>query len=191
MKKVRICIVGGCGNRHEARGYCRQHYRRHKLYGSPNISKNGKPLAFIKQTLNMNTDECIEWKYCMYPYGYGQVSTSKGKHEAAHRVALKLKIGNPPDNKPLALHSCHNPKCINWKHLRWGDSSDNMKDMVLAGRSNRGTDVNTAKLNESTVIEIFNASGTCTELGKKFNISRAVINKIKNKKSWKHVTVDL
>lgn len=33
--KERICIVEGCGQKHDAKGYCRKHYYRWKTYGDP------------------------------------------------------------------------------------------------------------------------------------------------------------
>lgn len=73
------------------------------------------------------------------PLGYGMV-WYLGRMRLAHRVSCELAHGPAPEDKPLALHRCDNPPCIEPSHLYWGDYSDNMKDRVQ-----RGLDHNTSK----------------------------------------------
>ncbi len=61
---------------------------------------------------------------------------------AAHRMVLWL-LGSPPQNVPThrvdkhrsgmqrlhAMHMCHNPACVNVRHLRWGTASQNRNGM--------------------------------------------------------------
>ena len=41
----KICLISGCGRKHEARGYCRNHYRRFRMYGDPLVVK--QPLSKV------------------------------------------------------------------------------------------------------------------------------------------------
>jgi hypothetical protein len=43
---VRACNVEGCVRRHYARGYCRTHYIRNRLYGSPLGQSDRSPVRF-------------------------------------------------------------------------------------------------------------------------------------------------
>lgn len=46
--------------------------------------------------------------------------------ELAHRLVLFSIHGPPPDEDTReAMHTCHNPGCLNPHHLVWGSSKDN------------------------------------------------------------------
>lgn len=54
-----------------------------------------------------------------------------GQPRYAARVILAL--GTPaPKHSSYALHSCHNPACINPAHLRWGTAKENADDRSAA-----------------------------------------------------------
>lgn len=54
----------------------------------------------------------------------------------AHRVAWALHNGREPALH--ILHSCDNPPCCNWRHLREGTPLDNVHDMIERGRRWQG-----------------------------------------------------
>ena len=64
--------------------------------------------------------------------GYPMVSWN-GKANTFGRLILELHSG-PPNGRQM-LHSCHDPRCVEITHLRWGNMRENSKDMVLAGRA--------------------------------------------------------
>lgn len=70
-------------------------------------------------------------------HGYGAFAI-KSKRHGAHKVSFLLNGGVLTEEKPWALHSCHNPRCVNPAHLKAGDRQDNADDMVLAGRQCKG-----------------------------------------------------
>lgn len=71
--------------------------------------------------------ECWEWKAGISGTGYGAFWHA-GKTLKAHRVALELS-GAGNGNGLLCTHSCDNRKCCNPAHLKWGTSTDNVREM--------------------------------------------------------------
>ena len=51
-----------------------------------------------------------------------------------HRMACYLAHGPSPEGRPLALHTCHRPNCLNPAHLYWGSASHNQLDAYLRER---------------------------------------------------------
>lgn len=90
--------------------------------------------AFAGKFEQRGEDECWPW-LASYAGKYGKLREPgrQGRTLGAHVVALMLKTGEAANGR-LALHSCDNPCCVNGKHLRWGDHSDNARDAVARGR---------------------------------------------------------
>lgn len=79
-------------------------------------------------------DSCVDHGKNGSAAGYAQRMV-KYKNYYLHRIALATKLGVEVwDLTGLALHRCHNPRCINPDHLYLGTQQDNMDDKVLAGR---------------------------------------------------------
>lgn len=81
------------------------------------------------------TDECIEWPYSLTPNGYTR-TVYNGVRTSAHRVTLELAGGPPPTPEHFAAHApliCHNPKCVNPRHLRWATPKENVHDKAIDG----------------------------------------------------------
>lgn len=91
-----------------------------------------------------------------------------------HSVSLKSIDGL------FVRHMCNNPRCINPEHLLTGSHRDNMKDMVVSGRSLRGTRSHTAKLDEekAELIRQDYKSGMMSQraLASKYGVSQSTIN---------------
>jgi hypothetical protein len=93
---------------------------------------------------------CHEWQGSR-TNGYGQM-TVDGCTIRAHRLALELAHGAgfllsscghvPGAFRPLVLHTCDNPPCVNWHHLFVGTSLDNSRDCVTRGGRRRGIEKN-------------------------------------------------
>lgn len=73
--------------------------------------------------------QCTQWLASCTSSGYPQLKY-RGHTISAHRLACWLAHGDPPPDKPLALHGCGNKWCTNPRHLRWGDWRDNYYDWV-------------------------------------------------------------
>lgn len=75
--------------------------------------------------------KCWEWTGTRSDDGYGKMSQKWAKQLGsfgAHRYSLVLHLGPPPEEKPLACHTCDNPPCVNPEHLYWGSALDNSRD---------------------------------------------------------------
>jgi hypothetical protein len=91
-----------------------------------------------------------------------------------HRYSLGLAVGPPPDGKPLALHSCHNPRCVNPLHLRWGNHTDNNREREDCGRGRK------SRMSLDQVIMLSNVRGKerqilAVSFGISYGQSRALV----------------
>lgn len=136
-------------------------------------------------------DECWPWTAGRFawPANYGAIWRD-GRTQKAHRWALILTGGEPPADKPKAIHSCDNPPCCNPNHLRWGTVKENAGDMMQRGRWDggwrNGERHANAKLTDAEVAEIrtLSAAGiTGKALAAQFGVCRGNISLIINHKS--------
>lgn len=134
---------------------------------------------------------CWLWTGCKHHSGYGLLKI-KGIMTGAHKASYEINIREVPTGLNV-LHKCDNKLCVNPKHLFVGTEKDNMDDKVSKGRQTKGTEVNTAVLDETTVRLIrkiyipgdrkFGANA----LARRFNVSRFTTYAIVNWLSWKHL----
>ena len=104
----------------------------------------------------------------------------------AHRFSWMLANGQIP-NGLFVMHKCDVPLCVNPHHLFTGTAGDNNRDAMRKGRITKGENVNTAKLTEDQVVEIYHSPGGFTELGRAYDVCATTIMKIKRGLSWKHL----
>ena len=81
---------------------------------------------------------CVESKYKVDALsGYGRCGVNRfgKKIYLAHVLAWVDANGRLPAEGMQINHTCHNRACINPEHLYEGTQTDNMRDMVEAGRS--------------------------------------------------------
>lgn len=100
-----------------------------------------------------------------------------------------LEYGSLPPDKPHILHTCDNPPCVNFRHLRPGTQSDNVRDMIQRGRKNpaRGEQHGMSKLTEKAVLQIRQALALGerqTEIAKRHEASKHTIHLISERKVW-------
>ena len=150
---------------------------------------NGEPLKYFNECMKLDTDDCIEWKYGVTA-GYGIV-WFEGKSIRANRLSLIQTVGEPPKGRPFALHSCHNRACFNSRHLRWGSHTDNMRDKVKDGTSDRGENSYKSKLTEKQVLDIRKDTRPNQEIANDYGASRQTIYKIKTGNTWAWLTNNL
>jgi hypothetical protein len=118
-------------------------------------ARRGEAPRFLEEALSQETDACIEWPFALRN-GYGVIkSQDRGRMVEVHALVCERTYGPRPEGL-MALHGpCHNPTCLNKRHLRWGTAEENHgPDRVRDGTSNRGERHGFAKLTEREVREI-------------------------------------
>lgn len=191
-KPYKACRVPGCNSdanqKGAARGYCRNHYHRLRIHGDPlggRVSK-GTTEAWLREHTSFSGDGCLKWPFATNQQGYG-VATCGGKVMSASRAMCMLAHGEPPGDRPHAAHQCHNPVCVNPRHLRWESQKENIGD----GRRENGTirsgeNCNLTKITEPMVREIRALNGKLfqREIAQRFGITQTNVSLIVRRKSW-------
>jgi len=167
----------------------------------PKMTDEELNIWFNNQKIEDEND-CWNWSGVIN-HGYGRVSI-KAKRVLVHRYSLQLYLGRPIPQNLEVRHMCHNTKCFNPLHLKEGTHSENMRDMVEAGRQAKGLFLSTkligikrnsargekngrAKLNSIQVLELRSLLPTKkdSELAKMFNVTKTTISYIRLGKTWK------
>jgi hypothetical protein len=141
---------------------------------------------FLERVEVITESGCWLWMGPVMKNGYGVVSRSPIKSRLAHRVAYALFKGHVPSNL-CVLHSCDVPSCVNPNHLWLGTQLENIFDSLNKGRHAKGSEYESAKLNEQAVREIRSSKLRGCELAKKYGVSQSVISTIRSRTVWKHV----
>lgn len=124
-------------------------------------------------------DECIFWPFSKQPSGYGKFKKNR-KMFIAHRFVLQ-KISGEDGLGLDACHKCHNPSCVNPKHLYWGTRSKNMQDRIENG---------TVTFTKEEIIEIRRDKRSNVDIAKDHNVHDTTISAIKTGKYYKYVYED-
>ena len=132
-------------------------------------------------------NECWLWTASVDSAGYGRFSVSK-VIRGAHRIALILETGPPPNSEVFAIHSCDNKRCVNPLHLRWGTHLENVEEAVLRSRFRRGEAHHRSKLTADDVRYIRASTERLANLSIRFGVEPSGLCLIKQRKAWKHVT---
>lgn len=190
------CVIPECPKPAWSRGWCRMHYMRWWEHGSPYTvlvkqTAAGVPESFLTKVLRYKGDECKPWPYAKNNMGYAQIV--RGKKYLVSRLVCEAINGPPPSPRHQAAHSCGNGHlgCVTPKHLRWATMLENAADMVLHGRSTRGTKSAMAKLTENQALEVYRRACNGESqpiIAKEFGIAQTMVSKIKRGKSWGWLT---
>jgi hypothetical protein len=151
---------------------------------------HGEPRAFLRAAVESQTNECIVWKFSKASAGYGTIFFG-GRYHNVHRLALQMAIGDPSHPNLVAAHApgiCHNPSCINPRHLRWATDEENAADRIIDGTENRGSRQHHAKLTEEQALRIFDDQRPRDTIAAEFGVSRRCVGAIKTGSSWAWLT---
>lgn len=127
-------------------------------------------------------------------HGYIKVTLRKNgikKNKFMHCLIAESFLGIKQDGMEVC-HNDGNRKNNRLDNLRYGTRSDNTKDAIKHGThftpfSKKGSERSYAKINEQIAKYIKESKDSSGVLAKKFNVSRALISNVRNKKSWVHV----
>jgi hypothetical protein len=151
------------------------------------MTKHGLPMAWLKEHLSYEADDCVAWPFTKTTQGYARV-WHNGKMYPAYRLMCELANGAPATQFLDAAHSCGNGHlgCMNPKHLRWATKSENQMDRVKHGTSNRGERCAAAKLTALDVEAIREMAPFVVHarLCEFYGISAAQISRIVNGTRW-------
>ena len=153
----------------------------------------GHNFDFVDDALWSDTDDCILWPFYVSKAGYAAISI-KGVRIGAHRYICEKVHGPAPDGRRShAAHSCGNRLCLNPRHLRWLTAKENIDEKVVHGREARGVKNPQAKLTEDQVREIMSLRGALFQgqIANRMGVTRSVVNRIQNRKIWRHITETL
>lgn len=146
----------------------------------------------MKQTLEQRfwskvqkaPDGCWVWTGAK-TYGYGVLGIDS-RNRRAHRVSFELANGPIPAGL-FVCHRCDNPPCVRPDHLFLGTNRDNSQDKIAKGRQPYGSEVHTAKLRETQVVEIrlaLIAGVQGATLARQYGVSESTLHYIKHGKRW-------
>ena len=144
---------------------------------------------FWKYVDKKTEDECWKWIGATLKNNYG-VFWDGNKYVKAHRFSYILAYGSIPNDKPIIMHACNNPSCVNPKHLVAGTQKDNIQQMYDENRDNlpRGENQYNSKKKLKEIEEIrkkySTGKYTYITLSKEHNISTAQIKRIVNNRQW-------
>lgn len=134
------------------------------------------------------TDACIEWPFALAPNGYPRIVHPSYETHLVHRIVLTACGGEPPAATSMAAHkptTCHNPGCVNPRHLRWASNTENQQDRVRDNTSNRGRG---SQLTKQHVLTIARSRSRSVALGDQFGISRQAVADIRSGRTWAWLT---
>lgn len=151
------------------------------------------PLAerFWQKVDKRGPDDCWMWLGAKVG-GYGTIWNGK-KVIGAHRASLILDGRDP--GLLDALHSCHNPSCVNPSHLRPGTEKENAQDAIKARRfvhrhpgfGEKNVNAVLTEMDVRMIRDQYTKGTTLGELGRQYNVSRGAIAKCVHHKTWKNV----
>lgn len=125
-----------------------------------------------------------------FVHGYPKVTiqvNGRAKNFTIHRLMAIAFIGPPPSPRSEVRHRDGVRSNCRLGNLRWGTRLENQADKVAHGNSCRGTENVGAKLTSSAVIEIRSSSLSNTELSKIHRVTRTVIRRVREMKSYLNV----
>jgi hypothetical protein len=138
-----------------------------------------------RKTIPVPECGCLLWLGATVKGGYGKTSR-KGRTLIAHRAIWEAKHGPIPEGKILC-HSCDVPLCVNVDHLFLGTHQDNAADKVTKNRQAKGRQIYQTVLDEETVRQLRQATGTYASIAREFGLREGNVRLVLRKETWRHV----
>lgn len=119
------CEVIWCNRRHRSKGLCGMHYGRMRASGTLEAGAYRRTFEQVFEGKLSRQGDCLVWTGLRNPQGYGQVSW-RGKTLSAHRFMWEKHNGPIPEGIEID-HICHNPPCVELKHIRLATRKENAR----------------------------------------------------------------
>ena len=132
-----------------------------------------------------DTDDCIVWQGAT-SRGYARTEFNGRMRSVAHLV-LELTSRPRPTPGHQACHLavvCHQPLCINPRHLRWDTRVGNWADRIADGTHVRGVRNGQARLTESDVHAIRADGRSQRIIAADYCVHLRTIADIKTRRNW-------
>lgn len=190
------CIVDGCernasGKSGGKAGLCSMHYKRKLKHGDPLFKwqKESPAIDWINKHKNWSEDECLVWPFHIGRDGYGRAHHPERKHlSTASHIMCELAHGPRPSSRHEAAHSCGrgNQGCVNPMHLYWATPTENQRDRVSHGTSNRGEQQWRARITADDVraIRAMSAASRVCDIAMAFGLHQSYVSQIIHRKRW-------
>lgn len=118
--------------------------------------------------------------------GYPMFNQEKGTRYI-YKYIYMVHHGEIPEGL-LVRHKCDNRMCINPEHLELGTVKDNSMDMVVRGRSLKGSKNASSRLTEEQVRRIKqDTNSTTAALARQYGVGESTIRRIRQGTHWRHV----
>ena len=187
------CSIDGCDRKVKARGWCNMHWYRWRDHGDP-LYRRKLATDWLHEIADRHasgwiTVGCIPAPSAEHCGAYGGVSLPGRTYQKAHRYVLRRVLGEPPEDRPHALHTCRMKACCNPAHLRWGSPEENMRDAVDRDATHvtfRGNQNGNAKLTDeqvSEMLERYDAGESAYSIAPDFGVSNVTVYRWANKRS--------
>lgn len=184
------CTAEGCDKLQLAKGLCQTHY--HRLRRTGTLADPQTP-SWFERAIEKTRKEGDCWVFlgAKGGGGYGVIKVD-GRQHILTRLSFN-ELVEPLRPGMFVCHKCDNRACWNPDHLFQGTHDDNMRDMVLKGRSDRttGEKKHTSKLSNSDVSSIkqlLRQGLPQRKVAAIFNVSQSCIGGISLGRRWTHVS---
>lgn len=185
----KVCNVEDCNAKHYCKGLCSKHYYRLRIHGTidgSGLTGKGAARSFIIEASKFQGDDCLVWPFSKDENGYGNIGWC-GRHTRANRVSLSLATGTPMSTPLDAAHTCHNPSCVNPKHLYWATRKKNIHDRIADGTYHCGEDISSAVLTSSDVVAIRKDGRPHAVVASEYGVTAWSIYAVKSRRTWSHI----
>ena len=196
MRSKKRCSFPGCDRPYMAKGLCNGHYLQKRKGKELTTLREFKPVFTrgfsLKEIVELELESTIEDENgCLISYAtpstpYPQRSF-QGKTRPIYLLVAKFYLGDRPDGK-VVRHLCGNMKCIRPQCLAYGTFTENQRDRVAHGTSNRGERHGNARLTEDDVRSIREeyerGKVRQSDISNRFGVCESTISNIIARHSW-------
>ena len=145
---------------------------------------------------NVQLDSLCNIQGCLFMENYKKIKLKNGKTKDEHRLIMEKYLGRNLEKWEVVHHKDRNKKNNDLNNLELMTSSEHMKLHLLAGdipqykikeEEKKHLSILNASVSQEIAQDILNSKEKNIVLAKKYNVSRWVIYKIKNRVTWKHL----
>lgn len=132
--------------------------------------------------------DCLVFTGFIAANGYGRIETKATGEVSAHRVIAEHHYGK---SNQIVLHSCDNPVCVEYTHLRYGSHKENGLDKAVRARAPRGENNHKSILTEAQVLAIKADQRVSRVIAKEYGCASKTVRNIKQGITWSWLTTGI